>query len=452
MARSKFEEGRSVLSEELDRELEVVNQLAENPLQKKDRESCFFFLSTPSITENLEVKKVLKKIQKIFIKTQKEINAADTPMDMFMAGASLETRCCVLMNKTLHQFHLDSQVKEHVPLLDLFNRLQEELLSFNLCLAQHVEEILEKSALSEAAAAPEAAAAVVAPEAAAFDPLEDMQYIAQRIETPQLAPPDPIALENATQFMRELKCMVLSTLLKVSRSEKGRDFIHQLAENLSGEKKLYIRLTLTSDKTAGVAVDPTDEGWSVKVDKEVVDKHAPLENRASKGVNPSKGASSALILPLVVSPKQMQKVAAGDINSIFRFNDFVQNQMRLLMQGGLAFDSEGVNYSPFQIQLLHELIHVLHNAQGNNSRAIPLSPEEKKNWTSYEEYMTIEGGAISEADFVVDYGARPRHAHAAASTQILFDAKVRNPNITLRQLQMEHGAHHHEEKESEYKM
>jgi hypothetical protein len=110
-----------------------------------------------------------------------------------------------------------------------------------------------------------------------------------------------------------------------------------------------------------------------------------------------------------------------------------------MMDGGFVFDRHGFSFIPVQVQIVHELMHVMHNAQGLNLRNIPLKQDEDELWSSSEEYQTIKGGHINEAQFVEAYGARPRDRHRGINSAKLFNPNNRNPNETIDDLKKEYG-------------
>ncbi|MGH3246586.1 MAG: hypothetical protein ACRDOI_10305 [Trebonia sp.] len=104
-----------------------------------------------------------------------------------------------------------------------------------------------------------------------------------------------------------------------------------------------------------------------------------------------------------------------------------------VFSGSISFGSNARPfYTPPRFEVLHEMIHVLDNALGENREKLFMAPGEIAVWTTAEEYWAIDGGtAYSENALYAEYGNQPpaRYGHAG----LPLDQLATQPH-TLRQL------------------
>jgi hypothetical protein len=102
--------------------------------------------------------------------------------------------------------------------------------------------------------------------------------------------------------------------------------------------------------------------------------------------------------------------------------------------GSLSFTStQAPYYSPPRIEILHELVHVLHNARGENrERAAGMTGPEVAAWTNPEEYWAIAGDTVSENALNAQIGAPDRHGHSGLPLPMLTPVSPA-AQYTLRQ-------------------
>jgi hypothetical protein len=95
-----------------------------------------------------------------------------------------------------------------------------------------------------------------------------------------------------------------------------------------------------------------------------------------------------------------------------------------ILSGSVSFTRDRAPfYAPPRIDLLHELIHVLHNATGaNREKVMTLTDGERHIFTTAEEYWTIVGGAITENGFNASIGAPDRASHGGLPLSALQPA------------------------------
>lgn len=164
----------------------------------------------------------------------------------------------------------------------------------------------------------------------------------------------------------------------------------------------------------------------------------PLLERAKTGISSNLGGSSSIDLPITVPEEALIN---GTTAEYLSRNDTIETSMSALMGGDFTYHANQISYLPFQVELFHELIHVLHNAQRDNLKHMPMSGEEQKIWQTYEEFVTIHACDICEADFAVSYGANPRQDHDGLATSVLFDSSQRESSKTLASVIAEHFDH-----------
>lgn len=92
-----------------------------------------------------------------------------------------------------------------------------------------------------------------------------------------------------------------------------------------------------------------------------------------------------------------------------------------ILLGSLSFgESKYAFFSPLRIELMHELLHVLHNAQGTNRAAVALTGGlNPMLWTNGEEYATIAGGDLTENALGAEIGLPDRYGHSGLSLDLL---------------------------------
>ena len=99
-------------------------------------------------------------------------------------------------------------------------------------------------------------------------------------------------------------------------------------------------------------------------------------------------------------------------------------------------------YTPPRIEVLHEMVHVLHNARGENRANLRMPLGETQLWTNPEEYWAIDGGtAFTEnaqnAQFAFSgFSAPVRYGHSAAMLHMLSPDDP-DARCTMRQLSMQ---------------
>jgi hypothetical protein len=91
----------------------------------------------------------------------------------------------------------------------------------------------------------------------------------------------------------------------------------------------------------------------------------------------------------------------------------VDEALDRIFTGSLSFARDGRPfYTPPRIEVLHELVHAIHNAKGINREGHPgLTDDERHLWTNAEEYWTIAADPIGENALNAQIQAPGRHGH-----------------------------------------
>lgn len=143
-----------------------------------------------------------------------------------------------------------------------------------------------------------------------------------------------------------------------------------------------------------------------------------LTERFSK-VEPDDGDPSQMAAPVWLTGK-----SAGTLGgTTFKFIN-VAAALDQIFIGSLSFTRDQAPfYTPPRIEILHELVHVLHNARGENrERAAGMTDRERAIWTNPEEYWTIAGDAVAESALNAQIGAPDRYGHSGLPLPFLARA------------------------------
>lgn len=116
------------------------------------------------------------------------------------------------------------------------------------------------------------------------------------------------------------------------------------------------------------------------------------------------------------APVWLSKLSAGDL-AYLSFDPgpgglTVAAALQAVLAGSLSFDA-GYRpfYTPPRIEVLHEIVHAIHNATGENHKTIELADEDKALWDDAEEAWTIAYDDIGENALAKDVGMPARHGH-----------------------------------------
>jgi len=167
---------------------------------------------------------------------------------------------------------------------------------------------------------------------------------------------------------------------------------------------------------------------------------ATLRERYAEVVS-GNGGPSELGFPVWLADQRKDR---DRLDTPFKFIT-VEDARRQCLSGSLSFTAGEVPYySPPRFDILHELIHVLHNASGENRQSAgdgtpsEMTTDERAVWTNPEEYWTIEGGPLTENHMNPLIGLPPRHGHSGVPLWCLKpEAKL--AQFTLREIALGHA-------------
>lgn len=345
-------------------------------------------------------------LAKIAVQYRALILATSDATEIISILSSLEKEYCKHMNAVLASIPLDVSPKKNAYRLDTLALFENALSDMTLDLSENADEVIDTGLR-------QVGSGVV---------WNEINTISQNISSELLQEFDmnDESRAKARDILRNGKNLILMNLIKCRNNPQGMALIHQLSTHLNEQNKLYVNLKF-SVYADGLAIEPASPNAFAVDDQSKI--HSISEFAPEKMVNNS-GSASVFILPVPSDDNY-------DINNILADGNSVRRIMRQMMRGNFYFQGQRTQYTPFQVVLTHELIHVLHNSQGINARVIIIRQEEQKNWSNLEEYLTIDGGAINENQFIGEYGGGPRKSHMAFSSETLFEKSNRNKIATL---------------------
>jgi hypothetical protein len=207
------------------------------------------------------------------------------------------------------------------------------------------------------------------------------------------------------EFLHGVGGFLVLSLWVSSLSGPGRLLISRLAK---ARKRLTIGIVYRSDPSSLLA-DPNARGVHAKAAADAgqlteAEDEAQTRHRLTKIV-PGPGGESVLSAPVhapgLDDPTTMFSTLA------------VREAMTGVLRGSISFDTKGVPYySPSRVELMHELLHVHHNALGENRADLPMNQQLRAVWKDAEEFWTIEAGDLTESDFAEDLGLPRRRSHS----------------------------------------
>ncbi len=374
-----------------------------------------------------------RSLDKLISEAEFVINSIDKPEEMIAAVAKMEKQVGQLINTVLRELDKDKTVSKHAAKLDTLSKINQAMVGMNIALSHHVEGIIKQVAENN-------------PEVQLW---KDMSHIAENIsiDTSMLPPSiknSDAAKHNIEELLTLGRTMVLLSLLKETGIEQGTRLVNKLAAGLNSKHGLSIGAAFTGTPGECMAVSPSGMNALAKIDREYFDSALPFEQLTKQGVENNTGSGSVLSIPIIMTDDDLITMVDYDnfdenACDFFPFakNKTVDNTVRQLMNGSISFDDKGASFLPFQVELTHELIHVLHNTQGSNARNVPMPEHEMSLWGSYEEYLTVKGGDPCEAQFCEAHGARARNSHAAQGSGILFNPEERTPTASIKKLTQE---------------
>jgi hypothetical protein len=198
---------------------------------------------------------------------------------------------------------------------------------------------------------------------------------------------------NSFGFLRTMFNAIIISLLKADVYPPGSDFIKKLADTLQNKAHMISMMLNYKVSPSSLELSPDAlEAYARKISQNY--KNKSLKDQI-KGIQKNIGASSSLVIPVWPEKEEdFEKSYGIYFKEIFAIEKAMEN----LIGGSFSFDKNGnLFYTPFHLEILHELIHSLHNSRGTNREHLrDVVPEEIGIWKDAEEYWTIAGGNMSE--------------------------------------------------------
>jgi hypothetical protein len=217
--------------------------------------------------------------------------------------------------------------------------------------------------------------------------------------------------KGVAEFLTALRDFLVLSLWVSSRTEVGRQLITSLAAE--PQAKMSIGIRYKGSPSSLLAYVPPGKvgayGKPVPVPEtnpflDLFDKSKPIE----KGTGSPTDLGAPVWLPEGVEANVVEVAPA-----LFTKFLTVESALERILLGSASFgEGRQVFYTPVRIELMHELIHVLHNARGANREAVYMPKDVKGVWSSPEEFWAITGGKMNEDLFNAEAGLPNRHGHS----------------------------------------
>jgi hypothetical protein len=232
-------------------------------------------------------------------------------------------------------------------------------------------------------------------------PAGDLATVVGRIRIVTEAP--GMDTRPVQEFMAAVRDYIVLSLWIAARSEPGQKLVAGLAQN---NATLALRIIYKGGSTSLLAF-PAGPGAYCKAAGPAPDS-ADTTTRLS-AVTAGGGAGSEMGAPVWTDT---EPTAPELLAATFK-RQTVDEALSKILVGSLSFTRDrSPFFTPARLELLHEIVHVLHNAQGINREKVPgLTKEEHDAWHNPEEYWTTAGAGVNENDFNATIGLPDRYGH-----------------------------------------
>jgi len=260
---------------------------------------------------------------------------------------------------------------------------------------------------------------LVAAVATVASPKSDLGAVAGRITIDEAAAK---ANKDVRDFLLGVRGFVLLSLWVASRSPVGAQLVTDLAQSNAA---IMIRIFYKEEPASLLAFVAGPGAYA---------KSAPRTGEDIRGrtepITNSSGAPSQLGAPVWLTEQ-----SAGELEAASFKYQTADQALAKILTGSISFTRDRAPfYTPARIELLHELIHVLHNARGSNrEKVMTLTEDEQRAFKDAEEYWTVAGGTISENAFNAVIGAPERWGHSGLMLTSL-DPSSKEAGHSLREL------------------
>jgi hypothetical protein len=229
---------------------------------------------------------------------------------------------------------------------------------------------------------------------------------------------DPDKYKGVSEFLNVVRDVLVLSLWVSSRREVGRQLITSLAEEPQAVMTIGIRYKLSPSSLLAYVPPGTADAHGKPVPVvpdnpffDLFDKTKPIDKGA--------GSSSDLGAPVWL-PEDSKINALDAAPELFTKFMTVDDALERILLGSASFgEGRQTFYTPVRIELMHELIHVLHNARGANREVVAMPKEAQAAWSNAEEYWVIAGGKMNENRFNAEAGLPKRFGHAGVPLALL---------------------------------
>ncbi|MFI5495732.1 hypothetical protein [Actinoplanes sp. NPDC051859] len=214
---------------------------------------------------------------------------------------------------------------------------------------------------------------------------------------------------GTADYLGVIHQMVLLCLAVTTRGADGRRLLAGLAASPKAAIIIDLRHKLNPSSLLAYGPDGSDSQYAKPA--------APLTGDIPASTRGA-GSRSYLGAPVWLDG-EIDSTEAG--SQLFKKYLSVDRAHERILLGSLSFgEGKFAFFSPLRIELMHELLHVLHNAQGTNRAAVKLTGGlTTALWTNGEEYATIAGGDLTENALGAEIGLPDRYGHSGLSLDFL---------------------------------
>jgi hypothetical protein len=231
---------------------------------------------------------------------------------------------------------------------------------------------------------------------------------------------------NEEEFLINIKRFFLLSLVKSCSTEKGAEIIDKLAQVLDSKAfSLTIQTNYSLTQASLVAI-PTRKGAYCRLqDENLHATEIPMQSLADYPIVKDEGAPSAFKAPVRAKDDEAYEQNYG---IFFKDMDLVYSALNHSIIGSFSFDAQGTPFfTPAHIEVMHENLHVIDNAEGENRAFINPNDE---TWDNAAEYWAIAGGPLTENQLNSAYELPDRYGHHGIPIQVFLDYS--QSDVTLK--------------------
>ncbi|MEU5265313.1 hypothetical protein [Amycolatopsis sp. NPDC021455] len=237
--------------------------------------------------------------------------------------------------------------------------------------------------------------------------------------------PTPRLREREVNFLNQVGGFLVLSLWVSSLSDPGRRLVARLA---NARKRLSIGIVYKTDPSSLLAdrnADGAHATAAADAGRMTNEEDEPQTRSRLARIIPGAGGESVLNAPVHAPGLEDPRTVFGTLS--------VRDALTAILRGSISFDTHGAPYySPSRVELMHELLHVHHNAVGENREKLAMNERMRAAWKDAEEFWTIAAGDLTESDFAVDIGLPRRRAHSGLRLSGL-DPQSAEARLSFRQ-------------------